>query len=638
MSILIIKSGTTSIAGGTVKGDFTYFSATTKGLGGTIDTGFWSGVDPTCDGYTVYKIGGQHGWAAMVATGREQLNYYLKLFGGTGTTTDENVTWATNANNIFLHSGSTGPCPTLTPTTTPTPTTTTLTVTQTPTTTQTQTTTPTNTQTGTQTPTNTTTLTATQTSTTTETQTPTNTQTGTAAVTTTPTQTGTQTPTTTTTLTATPTQTPTNTQTGTAAVTTTPTQTGTQTPTTTTTLTATPTQTPTQTPTTTTTLTATPTQTPTQTPTTTTTLTATPTQTPTNTPTQTRTQTPTPTTPATMFSRSSSDYANEYFTCLGSVSGIDFLYQTPGAGGGISPAVSAQMYTNPGLTNTWTPASSGWYLLDYNGTSYAVLPNANGVLQTVYLCGTLPSQTPTQTRTQTPTTTTTLTASPTQTRTPTSTTTLTATPTQTPTNSPTSTTTLTATPTQTPTPTQLAIPYNISSFGYGSTYDACAGSTTIVVYAPPGYTTPMVEMIFYDNANLTVPHNGGSSGQWFLLEKGGTTWAAQVYTNGEVLDYVDCSTLVSQTPTPEPTNTPTPTSSVAYELYTADRYDCVDNVCEFIETVDIGNPSVLIEGKFYLDSVNSYIFNIVGPGGVGPYLITSMSGFGTNNCNSLCSV
>jgi hypothetical protein len=122
MSILIIKSGTTSISGGTVKGNFTYFSATTKGLGGTIDTGFWSGVDPTCDGYTVYKIGGQHGWAAMVATGREQLNYYLQLFGGTGTTTDENVTWATNSNNIFIHTGSTGPCPTPTINVTPTPT------------------------------------------------------------------------------------------------------------------------------------------------------------------------------------------------------------------------------------------------------------------------------------------------------------------------------------------------------------------------------------------------------------------------------------------------------------------------------------------------------------------------------------
>ena len=122
MSILIIKSGTTSIEGATVKGDFTYFSATTKGLGATVDTGFWSGVDPTCDGYTVYKIGGQHGWAAMVATGREQLNEYLKLFGGTGTTTDENVTWATNSNNMFIHTGSTGPCVTPTPTGPPVPT------------------------------------------------------------------------------------------------------------------------------------------------------------------------------------------------------------------------------------------------------------------------------------------------------------------------------------------------------------------------------------------------------------------------------------------------------------------------------------------------------------------------------------
>jgi len=122
MSILIIKSGTTSISGGTVKGDFTYFSATTKGLGATVDTGFWSGVDPTCDGYTIYQIGGQHGWAAMVATGREQLNEYLKLFGGTGTTTDENVTWATNSNNMFIHTGSTGPCPTPTINVTPTPT------------------------------------------------------------------------------------------------------------------------------------------------------------------------------------------------------------------------------------------------------------------------------------------------------------------------------------------------------------------------------------------------------------------------------------------------------------------------------------------------------------------------------------
>jgi hypothetical protein len=71
----------------------------------------------------------------------------------------------------------------------------------------------------------------------------------------------------------------------------------------------------------------------------------------------------------------------------------------------------------------------------------------------------------------------------------------------------------------------------------------------------------MVGMIFYDNSNLTVPHNGGSSGQWFLLEKGGTTWAAQVFTNGEVLDYVDCSTLVTQTGTPASTPPATPSQT-----------------------------------------------------------------------------
>jgi hypothetical protein len=48
MSILIIKSGTTEIAGGTVKGDFTYFSATTKGLGATVDTGFVIQVGGAC--------------------------------------------------------------------------------------------------------------------------------------------------------------------------------------------------------------------------------------------------------------------------------------------------------------------------------------------------------------------------------------------------------------------------------------------------------------------------------------------------------------------------------------------------------------------------------------------------------------
>jgi len=62
------------------------------------------------------------------------------------------------------------------------------------------------------------------------------------------------------------------------------------------------------------------------------------------------------------------------------------------------------------------------------------------------------------------------------------------------------------------------------------------------------------------------------------------------------------------------------------------------NTCVYVETLQIGNPTVLNTGKFYYDYTNSYIFNIVGSPLGGPYLITSMSGNGTNNCTSLCSV
>jgi hypothetical protein len=74
------------------------------------------------------------------------------------------------------------------------------------------------------------------------------------------------------------------------------------------------------------------------------------------------------------------------------------------------------------------------------------------------------------------------------------------------------------------------------------------------------------------------------------------------------------------------------------EFYEANRYECINNVCEFVETIQIVNQSVLNTGKFYLNSSNGYIFNIVGASGNGPYLLTSMSGLGTDNCNSLCSV
>jgi hypothetical protein len=132
----------------------------------------------------------------------------------------------------------------------------------------------------------------------------------------------------------------------------------------------------------------------------------------------------------------------------------------------------------------------------------------------------------------------------------------------------------------------------------------------------------MVGMIFYDNSNLTVPHNGGSSGQWFLLVKGGTTWAAQVFTDGEVLDYVDCSTLVSQTPTQTSTPTQTPTNNSVANL-------------------NITNGSLDIEiTSVYVNSVNTSVTGGQLPNttGNGTNLSTTQIGVYTVEINYNCSV
>ena len=108
MAILAIKSGTTAIAGSTVKGSFSYFSAnTTTDLGPTDVTGFYSGVDAPSGGYTVYQIGGSGGWTARVATDDATLNSILIAAGGTGSTVNQNITWATNTNSVFVNSGTT---------------------------------------------------------------------------------------------------------------------------------------------------------------------------------------------------------------------------------------------------------------------------------------------------------------------------------------------------------------------------------------------------------------------------------------------------------------------------------------------------------------------------------------------------
>jgi hypothetical protein len=105
MAALIIKSGTTAIAGATVKGSFSYFSGSTKDLGPTSSTGFYQGTDAPDGGYVVYQIGGPSGVTERVATDTTSLNSILISAGGTGSTANQNITWATNTDSVFINSG-----------------------------------------------------------------------------------------------------------------------------------------------------------------------------------------------------------------------------------------------------------------------------------------------------------------------------------------------------------------------------------------------------------------------------------------------------------------------------------------------------------------------------------------------------
>ena len=110
MATVIIKSGTTAISGATVKGDFSYFSGnTTTDLGPTTRTGLYAGIAAPNNGYTVYQVAGPNGVTARVASNTSELNSLLISEGGTGSTVDQNITWATNTNSVWINSGATVP-------------------------------------------------------------------------------------------------------------------------------------------------------------------------------------------------------------------------------------------------------------------------------------------------------------------------------------------------------------------------------------------------------------------------------------------------------------------------------------------------------------------------------------------------
>ena len=109
MSILSLKNGVSSISGATVKGDFSYFSGGTRALGPSDITGFYSGYDAPDNGFSVYKTYGPSGFTVTVTEDISELNYILIRMGGTGSTVDQNITWATNTDYVFINSGATVP-------------------------------------------------------------------------------------------------------------------------------------------------------------------------------------------------------------------------------------------------------------------------------------------------------------------------------------------------------------------------------------------------------------------------------------------------------------------------------------------------------------------------------------------------
>ena len=101
------------------------------------------------------------------------------------------------------------------------------------------------------------------------------------------------------------------------------------------------------------------------------------------------------------------------------------------------------------------------------------------------------------------------------------------------------TTTTTSTTTTSTTTTAAPVAYTIDSFATGSSATACStGSPSVPIYALPGYTVPIVTMIFYDSPSLTTAYVGGAG--WRKFTNGTTNYAGEVDATGELTNYVTC--------------------------------------------------------------------------------------------------
>ena len=118
-------------------------------------------------------------------------------------------------------------------------------------------------------------------------------------------------------------------------------------------------------------------------------------------------------------------------------------------------------------------------------------------------------------------------------------TTTTTTTTAAPTTTTTSTTTTSTTSTTTTT-TAAPVAYIIDSFATGTSILACStGSPSVTIYALPGYTTPIVTMIFYSDVTLTTPYVGGAGWRKFTYN-GLIFYAGEIDINGQLTNYVTC--------------------------------------------------------------------------------------------------
>jgi len=233
-------------------------------------------------------------------------------------------------------------------------------------------------------------------------------------------------------------------------------------------------------------------------------------------------------------------------------------YTAPGATTSIT-----QVFLNTQLTIPFSGTANYYYKLIDGLDTYTFLNGTpSGNVSNVTICiGTTTTTTTTAAPTTTSTTSTTTTTAPTTTTTTTEAPTTTTTTTEAPTTSTTTTTTTeaptTTTSTTTTTTTAAPVEYTIDNGANGSPYGACTGSVpTSQVFAAPGNTSPIVGLILYTNQNLTSPFVGSAG--WRKLVQGVTPYAAEVDANGEITNYVTCS---SQTTTTTTTAAPTTTTS-----------------------------------------------------------------------------